>query len=254
MDEIWKDIPGYEGYYEVSSMGNVRGKDRIVWHKSSQRCKGYYYVIKAKPIKYEYTKTGYKQVVLCKECKTTMHRIHMLVAMAFLGYKKYSGLVINHLNGQKTDNRVDNLEITTVLGNTRHAINTGLIKTKFNSVKSKVSEEDGYKMVYLRTHGYNISQIAKMFHVRRSAVHRVLMWIAPELIGTSKHPNYSTRIGANASRATAVIQYKEGKFIKQYPYIGLAAKETGISPSSISVCLSGRTKTAGGYVWKYVNK
>ena len=101
--EIWKNVLGYEGIYEVSSLGRVKslkfGKERIL-----------------KPC---IDSTGYLCFNLCKKGSRKSIKVHQFVAMAFLNHKpnKYK-LVVNHKNFNKTDNRVDNLELITQRQNT----------------------------------------------------------------------------------------------------------------------------------------
>lgn len=93
--EIWKDVPGYEGLYQVSNIGRV---------KSFKNHHGYGVRI----LKGEKTQTGYIQVSLSKKSKKR-YKIHRLVAMVFI--PNPDGLPqINHKNEIKTDNRVENLE------------------------------------------------------------------------------------------------------------------------------------------------
>ena len=96
MNEVWKDIDGYEGLYQISSLGRV---------KSTQYHHGTYERI-LKPKK---NKTGYLSVQLCKNGKIKYYYMHRLVAMAFLD-NPYNYKEINHKNEVKTDNRVENLE------------------------------------------------------------------------------------------------------------------------------------------------
>lgn len=101
--EIWKDIEGYEGLYQVSNMGRVRSVERTVWNG-----KGYFKtperIRKASANGY-----GYLEVVLFKDGKRKAYSVHRLVASAFLdnseGYKE-----INHKDEDKTNNCVENLE------------------------------------------------------------------------------------------------------------------------------------------------
>ena len=108
MKEIWRDIPDYEGYYQASNLGRVRSLDRWVIFKNGR--KQFY-----KGRIFEGGKVnGYRQVGLSRDGKTTIFLIHQLVAMAFLGHKPDGHqLVIDHINGIRSDNRVENLQIVT---------------------------------------------------------------------------------------------------------------------------------------------
>ena len=107
MVEIWKDIDGYEGLYQVSNLGRVKslnynhtGKERI---RSSSK-----------------SSSGYCQIVLSKDGKKKIHLIHRLVAMAFVdGYEE--GLVVNHIDEDKNNNVYTNLEWCTQKENMKHS-------------------------------------------------------------------------------------------------------------------------------------
>jgi len=111
MVEIWKDIPEYEGLYQVSNFGNIKSLKRTIMC----RCKNQYkefsleYTREEKIIKGRKDKDGYLLVNLCKNGKHKNHRIHRLVAQAFIinpnNYKE-----INHKNENKQDNNIYNLE------------------------------------------------------------------------------------------------------------------------------------------------
>jgi len=101
--EIWKDVPDYEGVYQVSNLGNVKSFKRN----------------NPKILKACLDTPGYKYVVLSKNNKTKNKRVHTLVAEAFLGHVVCGQkLVVNHINFSRIDNRVDNLEIVTNRENT----------------------------------------------------------------------------------------------------------------------------------------
>lgn len=103
--EIFKDIPGYEGYYQASNLGNVKSMDR-------KDCIGR--VINERILKHGVDGGGYLMVVLHKNRKFKIKRVHKLVAMAFLGHKPDGyNLVVDHKNNVRTDNRLGNLQIIT---------------------------------------------------------------------------------------------------------------------------------------------
>jgi hypothetical protein len=87
--EIWKDIPGYEGIYQASSLGNIKR------------------IKKNKLIASVLDKNGYCSAHLCKNGKGIKWRCHRLIVMAFIGISKQE---VDHINGIKTDNRLENLE------------------------------------------------------------------------------------------------------------------------------------------------
>jgi hypothetical protein len=100
MIEQWKDIPGYEGLYQVSNMGNVKSLN-------------YKRTGKEALLKPSITK-GYLYLCLSDGDKHKKHRIHQLVAIVFLGHKPDGlNIVINHIDRNPLNNCVDNLEIVT---------------------------------------------------------------------------------------------------------------------------------------------
>ena len=103
MKEIWKDIEGYKGLYQVSNMGRVKSLERTV------RCDRGYRIIPERILKTGKNNCGYLHVQLCKEGKVITCRVHRLVAQAFI--ENPNNLpVINHKDEDKTNNCVDNLE------------------------------------------------------------------------------------------------------------------------------------------------
>jgi hypothetical protein len=113
MEEIWKDIPEYEGLYQVSNLGNIKSLPKE-WFTGFGFKKHNGMILKATK-----SSNGYYGVRLSKNSIIKTHLIHKLVAMAFLNHKP-SGfkLVIDHINDDKLDNQVENLQIVTQRFNT----------------------------------------------------------------------------------------------------------------------------------------
>ena len=106
--EIWKDIPGFEGYYMVSNYGRVKSVSRII-HNEGNRGNNKYSHYKGKMLAYGKRTKGYVGVCLTVNCKQKSFPVHRLVAMAFLPNPNNLQQV-NHKDEDKTNNRVDNLE------------------------------------------------------------------------------------------------------------------------------------------------
>lgn len=111
---IWKQIPGYENLYECSSSGKVRSVDRFVVCKDGSKM-----FKRGQILKERLNINGYYEVGLWKENKRKGVFIHRVVAETFID--KTSGEQVNHINGNRLDNRVDNLEWTTPSENTKHS-------------------------------------------------------------------------------------------------------------------------------------
>lgn len=132
--EIWKDIEGYEGYYQVSNYGNVRGLDRYITCKNGivHFCKG---MILHQHIKYGRGTLPRYQVNLCKNGKNSMVLVSRLVAKAFIPNPNNFPQV-NHKDEDPSNNHVDNLEWCTNYYNmtygTRIEKITKLIQKKVN--------------------------------------------------------------------------------------------------------------------------
>ena len=124
--EIWKDIKGYEGLYQVSDMGNVRSLDRLVDRGGKPLCA----IWKGRVLKKKKASDNYYSVVLSKNNVQLCVRIHRLVAETFIPNPNNLPEV-NHRNENKLDNRVENLEWCDRLYNVRYG--TGIeraVKTR----------------------------------------------------------------------------------------------------------------------------
>jgi len=125
MNEIYKNIPGYEGLYEISTQGNVRALNRYNIDKNGK--KKFY---PGKLLKYDVTvknHTSYYRVTLSKDGKTKRFLVHRLVALTFIPTEDTS-LFINHIDNDGTNNSVSNLEWVSHSENMRHSQVQGRLK------------------------------------------------------------------------------------------------------------------------------
>lgn len=108
MQEVWKDVAGYEGYYQVSNMGRVKGLDRYIRYSNGLERKVAGIVLKPNT-----DKDGYKTVTLTVSRKPKTYKVHRLVAQAFVeNPNNYP--VINHIDEDKSNNSAGNLEWCTI--------------------------------------------------------------------------------------------------------------------------------------------
>ena len=147
MTEIWKPIKGYEGYYEVSNLGNIFSIRRNIIVKP--------YI----------NQTGYYMVNLWFKCKQDKRLISRLVAEAFIENPENKP-VINHKDGNRLNNFVDNLEWCTQSENLKHAYATGLRKQEYK----KISNEQAKEIIYLRKNGTSLKTLADKYNISTSLV------------------------------------------------------------------------------------
>jgi hypothetical protein len=124
MGEIWKDIPEYEGVYKISTEGKILSLTRTYIRES-----GVPLNLKQKERRCRLDEKGYLRVQLWKNNKPKNHRLHQLLGITFIP-NPYNYDTINHIDGDKTNNSLSNLEWCSSDHNTKEAIRIGLIKTR----------------------------------------------------------------------------------------------------------------------------
>ncbi len=165
--EEWRDIKGYEGRYAISSTGRVKTVER---HKSDGR-------YQAEAIrKTEYDSNGYEFVLLYDNEGYRRHSVHTLVAKAFIDNPCEKSQV-NHIDGNKKNNVVDNLEWVTCSENQRHAYRTGLSKPRYgeSNPQTKVTDEEVNAIRQMRSEGMTYQKIADDFDISLSHARRIAL-------------------------------------------------------------------------------
>lgn len=119
--EIWKDIPDFEGFYQASNLGRLRSVDRITNRKDGTK------VLSEGKILNPALDSGYRRLALCKHGKRKPYFVHQLIAITFLSYNlNNKELSVDHIDGNKENNNLTNLQIITNRENVSKYFNTKL--------------------------------------------------------------------------------------------------------------------------------
>lgn len=213
--EIWKDIIGYEGLYQISNLGSVKSLERYRAYKNGKPRH-----MKSKKLIPGRSKCGYYTVVLYKEGKRKTHTIHRLVAKAFIPNPNNYPYV-NHIDENKTNNHISNLEWCTASYNSRHG-------TRIERFSKAMSGENNFR------YGKHLSEE----HRRR--------------IGEANKKNRLSEerkqklIEANCKKVICITTGEVFESIKE------ASEKYNIDPANISSCCRGKRKTAGKMQWNLI--
>lgn len=158
--EIWRDVLDYEGFYQVSNMGRLKslhyGKSTILNPSMAS--------------------DGYKNVTLTLNGKKKYFRLHVLVARAFIPNPDNKPCV-NHIDGDKSNNRADNLQWVTHSENTRHAYNKGLAKSACEHHYAKFTPQQIQKIrdIYIPYDSeFGASALARKLNVNVKTVQKIV--------------------------------------------------------------------------------
>ncbi len=181
MEEIWKPVLGYEGYYEVSNFGRVKSLDRYLYRVKKIKgkvYKEYRYLVQGKILNPGILRTGYMSVILGKgtgERKTI--RVHRLVACAFIQNPKDFPFV-NHKDENKLNNRVDNLEWCTQ----KYNVNYGTATERRIKSRSRMVLQYSKKKEFLRSF-LSVNEAARFLGKEPSAIRNCLAGLSRSACG-----------------------------------------------------------------------
>lgn len=249
MEEVWKDIKGYEGKYAVSNLGNVKslhfyGKNCGTKDNGPRNLKP---ILKS---------NGYFVVSISQR---QVH-VHRLVAEAFIDNPDNKPC-IDHINTITTDNRVSNLRWCTPKENLLNPISH---KRRLESVK-RVSkgkfgiESHKHRSIYqysldgkfIREWGC-ISDACRELKIDTGGVTKAAQGLQAHCGGFIWRYNKVINVLPIKLREKAILQYTlEGEFIKAWPNITSAAKSYNTTTGRICSCLKGITRKCRGYIWRY---
>ncbi len=169
MTEQWKPVVGYEGFYEVSSVGRVRSVYRRVPFSKGFRSVPSKILTPA-------NSNGYLVVTLNASAinKRQLEAIHRMVAAAFICPKPSSAHQVNHIDGNKHNNCADNLEWTTPLQNIRHNVRRGTAPKGDTHGSRKLSSSDAENIRSRAKSGESGASLAREFGITKGAVYHIV--------------------------------------------------------------------------------
>lgn len=205
MKEIWKDIEGYEGRYRVSTLGKV------------------YSCVSEKTLKTANTR-GYLIVCLTMHRKQVNHKVHRLVALAFLGNPENKPQV-NHIDGIKTNNNISNLEFVTPSENIIHAHETGLSST--NITNRKLTDIEILTIATMARAGHSPKKLSEGYKVAIQTIYKIEKGDLWNNLTGMKRPR-KTRLISDYEKDSIALMAKKGAMFKDI------AEKFNIDPSTVS--------------------
>ena len=239
LEEEWRPIEGTDNNYYVSNLGRVKSVDRVVHYPDGKtRC------FPGKLLTPVEMPNGYLRVHIRKPINKNKS-VHRLVAQTFVKNDS-GGNCVNHIDGNKVNNRWDNLEWCSTKENTRHAIRTGLMK--YPTPSKPVIAYKGGNIVGVFP---SISECSKGLNCDHSAIGAVLHGRRKTHHGfTFKFVNSDDLDGGNVGdNATKLVAIKDTQVIKARSCHELANK-LGVSQGTVSNALKYGTKIKGFTVRK----
>ena len=234
--ENWKPIPGYEGLYEVSNYGRVKSLERL----SSDGARTVPERIRKPNIMKDY-----HCVCLIKNGKHKVFRVHRLVAECFISPQPTPEHQINHIDGDKSNNYVGNLEWVLPIENTRHAIRMGLKKNPSEETKRKIGDASRKSW---ENPEYKKKQSERMLATWNNEEKRATL--LSHMRGKKRTPEQCARYAAVPKYSRPVLNLDTGELFKSSK---AAAEKYHRTPEAIRMAINGGTRSAG-YRWRYANE
>lgn len=278
MEEVWKDVCGYEGLYKVSNFGNIMSMHNGQWFLRKQNvCR----------------RTGYPKIRLNKKGKSKMYCVHRLVAIAFIDNPE-NKKEVDHINTIRTDNNVSNLRWVTKKENLNNPLTKEIMRVAFTGENSphygkKRSKETRMKISKALINSPNargkIGSLSKLSvpvfqydldgnyiqsFVGQAEAYRVTGIIQSDI---SRACNNGTTAGGyfwskerydkievkhdkkRIIKNRKIVQYgKDGEFIKEWESARQINIELGYRTHTIRACCSGHIEISNGYKWRYKNE
>ena len=157
MKEIWKDIKDYEGLYQVSNLGRIKRIGKYKNQFTSWESN--------KILTNNIGTDGYYHIMLSKDNKKRMYLVHRIVAKTFIG--EQDNKQVNHIDGNKLNNNINNLEYCSARDNLIHALNLGLKKRKIPLEKYEYIYNENKK-------GKSYKKLAKEFNVGKTKIYDII--------------------------------------------------------------------------------
>lgn len=261
--EEWRDVVGFEGMFMVSNFGRVKSLDRYV--TLNPKKSGSIQFRKGKIYSPSFSTDGYLQVTLANGNIKRTAKVHRLVAMAFIPNPDNLPQV-NHIDENKTNNRIDNLEWCTAKYNNNYGTRIERARESFHQEPILQFTKNGeliarYSSITdaAKAMGMDYSRIMWVCKGRFSCTSNGFVWRYEnqDLAEKAKIAleEKKMRVYQTTTALRRVAKYDlDGNFIKSYRSIKDACADNGLSRNKITHACRGEQKTAGGFIWKYINQ
>lgn len=221
MTEQWKPVEGYEGLYEISDHGRVKSVRYPKQHVMTVCL----------------TQNGYGKVTLSNKGKKSCS-IHRTVAQMFIP-NPYNNPEVNHIDGNKLNNQVSNLEWATSSENQKHAFDTGLQVSRKGEDGSSILTND--QVLYIRAHAHEhySKHFADMFGVKRQAI--------DDIISGKNWKHLDTKTLKEKGNATLTLDLDTGIYYDQVK-LAYESRKLPWSLSYFKAMLNGRQKNITNFI------